>query len=186
MSSILRTTAVKKEGLTLFLKPESPTYNNGVSNVLFPFSYSNGVLDISYSGNSFKSIMVDVVNMDPNSETETAVRITSGPYLVTSLGDHFKDYVRAWRDGTIDANSPISIHIMPQLLRVQEVSYADVSADSGDSWKISTEPPNSQYIVGDPSNLYQTTYIFKTPLTFTIVEGGVTKYVTFRSMLDQE
>ena len=186
MSSILRTTALKKEGLTLFLKPESPTYYNGDINVLFPFSYSNGVLDISYSGNSFKSIMVDVTNVDPNSETDTAVRVMSGPYLATSLGNHFKDYVRAWRDGSIDANSPILIHIMPQLLRVQEASYVNISANNGDSWKISTEAPNSPYIAGDASNQYQTTYIFKTPLTFTIVEGGVTKYVTFRTMLDQE
>jgi hypothetical protein len=28
--------------------------------------------------------------------------------------------------------------------------------------------------------------VFKTPLTFTIIEGGVTQYITFRTAFDQE
>ena len=188
MSSVARTYGVKKEGVTRFVKPESPCYNRGGGIfVLFPFSYSNQVLDISYDGNNFKSIMVDVNNVEPNNETETAIRILSGPSLATSLGDNFKAYVRSWRFGTIDNDSPIEIFVAPQLLRVQEAAFANISSESGESWKISTTPPASDnYITGSDSNKYNTTYIFKTPLTFTIVEGGVTKYITFRTMLDQE
>lgn len=187
MTSVIRAFAVRKEGVTKFLKPESPTYNNGTNNVLFPFSYSNQVLDISYDGNNFKSIMVDTTNQDPNSETETTVRILSGPFLVTSLGDNFKAYIRAWRSGTIDAGSPIEIVVAPQVLRVQEASYDHVSADSGDSWKISAARPSGEnYIIGNDIDQYQTVYIFKTPLTFSIVESGVVQYITFRTTLDQE
>lgn len=187
MTSVIRTVAVRKEGLTHFVKPESPCYDDGSHNVLFPFSYSNGVLDISYSGNDFKTIMVDISGVAPFAETDTAVSINSGPYLVTSLGNNFKDYIRAWRDGTIDAGSPIEIYINPQVLRVQEASYANVDANSGNSYKISTQAPASDtYPTGSLANDYQTTYVFKTPLTFTIVESGVVKYITFRTMLDQE
>jgi hypothetical protein len=187
MSSVLRAFAVRKEGLTRFVKPESPCYNNGSIDVLFPFSYLNGVLDITYSGNNFEAIMVDVTNQAPNAETETAVSILSGPYLATSLGDNFKAYVRSWRDGTIDANSPIEIYIAPQLMRVQEASYVNIDSISSDSYKISTQAPASDtYPTGSVENDYQTTYIFKTPLTFTILEGGVIKYITFKTMLDQE
>jgi hypothetical protein len=192
MSSVVRKFGVTKEGLTRFIKPESPAYNNLTNNVLFPFSYSNQVLDITYEGNNFKERMVDIPpppgrDQSPGSETETIVRITSGPLLATSLGNNFKNYIRAWRAGTIDAGSPIEVYIAPQLLRVQEAAYENISSDSGDSWKISIIAPSSDYYVaGNAANRYNTTYIFKTPLTFTIVEGGVKNYITFRSALDQE
>jgi hypothetical protein len=187
MTSVIRTIAQTKTGLTRFVKPESPSYNNGTDIVLFPFTYNNGVLNISYEGNNFKTVMVDISGVAPDSETDLAINIFSGPYLVTSLGDNFKQYIRAWRDGTIDAGSPIEIYIAPQVLRVQEADKNNVSANSGDSYLVSTEAPVSDYYVsGAPITEYNTTYVFKTPLTFTIIESGVTKYITFRTMLDQE
>ena len=190
MSSASRTFAVTKEGLTRFLKPESPAYNNLTRTVLFPFSYSNQVLDISYEGNNFKERMVDLSGNSPFSETATALRIISGPRLVTSLGPNFKAYIRSWRAATIDAGSPIEVYIAPQVVRVQEAEYANISADQevdDEFWKISTSPPASDnYITGSVATEYDTTYIFKTPLTFTTVEGGVINYFTFITSLDQE
>jgi hypothetical protein len=189
MTSVTRTIAVKKEGLTLFVKPDSPAYDNGPRDVLFPFSYSNQVLDITYEGNNFESLMVDTTGRAPTSEADTAIRILSGPYLATSLGENFKAYIRSWRSSTIDAGSPIEINIAPQLLRVQEASYdnIDVTSDGDSSWKISTSVPASEnYITGDATNNFKTTYIFKTPLTFTIIESGIKKYITFKTALDQE
>ena len=187
MTSVARTFAVRKEGLTEFLKPESPCYDNGTDNVLFPFTYSNNVLDITYEGNNFQTQMVDSLNVDPIAETDTAISIIGGPYVATSLGENFKAYIRAWRDGTIDAGSPIDVYIAPQLYRVQEADSANIDANSGEAYKISTSAPSSDnYVAGSTETKYNTTYIFKTPLTFTIVESGVTQYITFRSMLDQE
>jgi hypothetical protein len=190
MASTYREYAQRKEGLTRFLKPESPCYDDsglGGRTVLFPFSYSNGKLDISYSGNTFEADMVITTGIAPSAETDTAVRILSGPYLVTSLGDNFKEYIRSWRSGAIDPGSPINIYINPQVIRVQEAQYSNVDANSGNSYKISTTPPASDtYPTGSVQNTYQAKYVFKTPLTFTIVEGGITQYITFRSILDQE
>ena len=187
MTSVLRYLSVKKEGLTLFLKPESPCYPNGTDNVLFPFSYLNGVLDITYSGNNFKEIMVDVTGEDPRAETDVAIRMMGGTFLVTLLGENFKNYIRAWRSSTIDAGSPITIYSFPQIVRVQQASIANVDANQGNSYLISNQPPASDtYPTGSVANDYQTTFIFKTPLTFTIYEGGVVKYITFKTMLDQE
>ena len=188
MSSIAITFAQKKQALTRFIKPDSPAYEDNDETVrLFPFSYSNGVLDINYSGNSFETIMVDSTNQEPDNETDTAIRVLSGPYLVNSLGDNFKAYIRAWRDGSIDAGSPINVYIAPQIMRVQEVDTDNITASSGSSYRISTNPPSGDgYVAGNSANDFYTTYIFKTPLTFTIVEGGVTKYITFITYLDQE
>ena len=187
MTSVGRAYFVRKEGLTSFVKPESPVYNDNINDVLFPFSYSNQVLDITYDGNPFKENMVDVNNQGPESESDLSVRIISGPSLVTSLGNNFKDYIRSWRSGNIDPDSPIEVVVAAQVLRVQEGSFNNISANNGDSWKISTDRPSCEnYITGTPTNKYNTTYIFKTPLTFSVVEGGVTQYITFRTTLDQE
>jgi hypothetical protein len=187
MTSVIRVVGLKKDGLTRFVKPESPCYDNGSDTVLFPFSYSNQVLDITYEGNNFESEMVDISGNAPNAETDTIVRILSGPRLVTSLGSNFKAYVRSWRAATIDAGSPIEVYVAPQVLRVQEGDIANITANSNQSYIISTSAPaGDNYISGDVTNQYNSTYVFKTPLTFTIVESGVTKYITFRTVLDQE
>jgi hypothetical protein len=187
MTSVLRYFSVKKEGLTLFLKPESPSYNNGTVNVLFPFSYLDGVLDISYSGNDFKQIMVDVPGEAPRAETRTAIRMMGGVFLVTSLGENFKSYIRSWRSSTIDPNSPITIYTYPQIVRVQQASLANVDSFSTFSYTVSNQAPASDtYPTGTVANDYDTTFIFKTPLTFTIYEGGVVQYITFQTNLDQD
>jgi hypothetical protein len=187
MTSVTRTIAVKKEGLTRFVKAESPAYDNGPRNVFFPFSYSNQVLDITYEGNNFESIMVDVTGEEPKSASNVSLSILSGPYLATSLGENFKAYIRSWRASTIDAGSPIEIYIAPQLLRVQGASFDNINSFDDESWTISTSVPASEnYITGDATNNFNTTYIFKTPLTFTIIESGIKKYITFKTALDQE
>jgi hypothetical protein len=188
MSSAVRAYAAPREGITRFLKPESPCYDIGDgNNTLFPFSYSNGVLDITYEGNNFESLMVDISGNSPNSETETSYRITGVPKLVTSLGNNFKAYIRAWRMATIDSGSAIELVQPSQVVRVQQANLSKVSANSGESWLISSDLPLSDfYVTGATANEYQTTYIFKTPLTFSIVESSVTKYITFRTIMDQE
>jgi len=188
MSSANRERAQKKTALTRFVKPESPCYLETDDNdYLFPFTYSNGVLDISYSGNNFKARMVDISGNSPNSETETAVRIMSGPYLVSSLGDNFKEYIRSWRSSTIDSGSPIEIYSAPQVIRVQEADVNNMNANSGEAYLVSTKPPAiDSYASGSASNSYNKKCVFKTPLTFTIVESGVTQYITFRTIMDQE
>jgi len=183
----MRVRATKKEGLTRFVKPESPTYNNGDDAVLFPFTCVNQTLDITYSGNNFKELMVDDLNEAPGAETDTIISVMGGPRLVTALGENFKAYVRAWRSVTIDSGSAIEVHVPAQVLRVQEASINNITANSGEAYLVSeSAPTGDNYVTGSTQNNYRTTYVFKTPLTFTIVEGGVTKYITFRSALDQE
>jgi len=189
MTSMLRGYAVRKEGLTTFTKPESVSYydTDRNSRVLFPFTYSNGILDISYENNTFKSQMVDTLNVSPSGEIATIVRMMGGLQLVSSLGDHFKEYIRAWRDGSIDAESPITLHIAPQVFRVQEADNQNITAVDSSPVKISTVVPSGDtYTTGSELNHYRSTYLFKTPMTITIVESGIVQYITFRSVLDQE
>ena len=191
MSSYARSFASPKEGLTRFLKADSPAYpyiDDGDIPLdrLFPFTYSNGVLNITYEGNNFKERMVDISGNSPSGETEPACRVMGGPRLATAIGDRFKAYIRAWRASTIDAGSAIEVFTPGQVIRVQECDNA-VSSTSGNSYEISTQAPVSDnFITGSDANSYRTTYIFKTPLTVTIIESGVKKYITFRTIMDQE
>jgi hypothetical protein len=73
------------------------------------------------------------------------------------------------------------------LLRVQEADYKNINSIENETYRISElAPASDNYISGSSVTNYNTTYIFKTPLTFTIVEDGVKKYITFRTVLDQE
>jgi hypothetical protein len=188
MTSIVRHFAQKQSGLTMFHKPDSPSYTNGDGDVvLFPFVYSNGVLDISYEGNNFEASMVDTTGVAPDNETDISYSVLSGPKLVTSLGENFKAYIRAWRTATIDSGSPIEVYTQCQVMRVQQANNKNITATSGNSYVIGTIPPSSDnYIAGAPINEYLVTYVFKTPLTFTTIEGGVKQYITFNTYLDQE
>ena len=191
MSSALRSLGVKKEALTRFLKVDGQSYDpSGASTALFPFTYNSGVLDITYEGNDFKAVMVDISGQEPSFDggaSNFAVRIMGGPYLVTSLGSKFKAYIRSWRAATIDVGSPIEVDVPGQVLKVQAAARALVNATENDNWRISTQRPESDnYITGNALDGFSTTYVFKTPLTFTIKESGVTKYIVFRTTFDQE
>lgn len=189
MSSAFRSLGVKKEALTRFIKADSLCYEPDVDPIsLFPFTYNSGVLDITYEGNDFKAVMVDISGVDPyNGESNLAVRIMGGPYLVTSLGSKFKAYIRSWRAATIDAGSPIEVDVPAQVLKIQGAVQDLVNSTQDDNWRISTQRPESDnYITGNALDGFKTTYVFKTPLTFTIKESGVTQYIVFRTMFDQE
>ena len=191
MSSSLRSYGQTKEALTRFVKADTAVYipNDGPT-AFFPFSYNNGVLDITYEGNDFKEVMVDISGQPPADdevETNFAVRIMGGPYLATSLGDNFKQYIRSWRTATIDAGSPIEVDVPSQILKIQSAARGLVASTENVSYRITTQRPASDnYITGNAIDKFNTTYIFKTPLTITIKESGVTKYIIFRTILDQE
>jgi hypothetical protein len=186
MTSAVRSIAEVTEGLTRFQKPLTPCYDDGNNTRLFPFTCRNGVLDITYEGNTFKSQMVDISGNSPSGEARTSIRIMGSSYLAHTLGNNFKEYIRAWRTETIDAGSPIELYMPSQLLRVQEADVNNVNSIDN-SYQISTVAPSGEnYVDGNESNGYRTTYIFKTPLTFTIVEGGIKQYITFRTNMDQE
>ncbi len=183
MTSMLRSFALPPKALTKFHAILTPSYNDSTYGLLpFPFTYSNGVLDIQYIDN-FEADMVTDTGNEPNNEPANAVQLLGGSSLVTSLGDNFKSYIRAWRDGTIDVGSPIEIYVKPSVQKIQVTTFVDDSS----SWRVSTTPPTGDnYTVGSVENNFRTTWIFKTPFTFTIVESGVTKYITFNSQVSED
>lgn len=186
MSSTQTTLSEVPKGLTRFIKVDSASYDDNENTRLFPFSYRNGILDITFEGNTFKEVMIDVNDTEPLNEASASIQIMSGPKLATQIGENFKAYIRSWLASSIDNGSPIEVYIPAQVIKVQEADLNNLNA-SGTIYTITEKPPSGDmYTAGLIENKYNTTYIFKTPLTITIFESSIKKYLTFRSVLDQE
>lgn len=184
MTSMLRNKAEVPKLATEFHRLESPCYyDNALGyNTLFPFTYSNGVLDVEYI-DDFEADMVTSTGVSPSTDPDVSVRLTGSIGLVTSIGPKLEAYIRAWRTG-IDSGTPVRVYVNGVVQKVQMTR--DQYVGDG-SWEESTEPPRSEnYIIGSTSNSYRSTWVFKKPFTFTVVEGGVTKYITFATRFDED
>jgi hypothetical protein len=167
----------------IYLGVNSPTYAKGP----LPFTYNRrtGELDIDATIGGFQETMIDISEQSVTRDLSVLIRYTetTGGHLVQSLGNKFKEFIRSWREGTIDEDSPINIHSKPTIVKVI-VYTPGLSGTSGYNVYPAvarggvrdTSPDFNKYY--NNQSMY-TTYLFKTPLIFTIVESGVTKYVTF-------
>lgn len=189
MSSILRRTATTKSSLTKYTLVDGPCYfDSGLGdNVLFPFTYSNGVLDLNINpaANTFEADMITTTGNAPSDDNDLCIKQMGGTGLVRALGPNFVAYIRAWRTATIDAGSPVSVYIPGVVTKVQQAPVSAMN-DAG-IFEVSTVAPASdEYIAGDAVNNYFTSWVFKKPLTITIIEGGVTTYITLRTAFDED
>lgn len=183
MTSMLRSYAVPPVLPVKFHALESPAYYDNVigRELLFPFTYSNGVLDIQYIDN-FEADMVISTGNSPSTEPDGGAQLLGGTSLVQSLGPKFKEYITAWRNP--DSGTPINIYIKGAVQKVQYTLDIDVESSVVQT---STAPPSGDnFTIGSQVNNFRTTWIFKTPLTFTTVESGITQYITFTSKLDED
>jgi hypothetical protein len=189
MSSVQSYIANTPSGLTKFIFVNGPSYEDssmGGINVLFPFTYSNGILDLNINpaANSFEADMITDLNEKPLDNNLLAVKLMGGLGLVRARGPNFLRYIRAWRDGSIDANSPINIYTPGVMTKVQQIPNS--AMEENETAMISSEPPSStEYVFGNQANNYMTSWVFKHPLTITIVESGVTRYITFSTVFDR-
>jgi hypothetical protein len=152
----------------------------------FTFNRRNGELDIDASIAGFQETMIDISEQLVTRDLDVLVRyIGTTGHIVNSLGNKFKEFIRSWRQDTIDEDSPINIYTKPSVMRVmvyaprlgvthgRDIYPATIRGGIEDTSPDSNKYYNNQCIY--------TTYVFKTPLVFTIVESGVTRYVIFQS-----
>jgi hypothetical protein len=189
MSSLLRISAKKIYTPTRLVPVNSATYSDSSTSkdLLFPFMVSkNGELDISYT-NSFKEDMIDISNQTPTQggdDPSTLSTLLGSTRIITSLGDNFKEYIRAWRMRTIDEGSDILLTSK----RCIAINVRSTIFGYNNAYQIDNTPPTSNLIdsVSKPSNNFLTTWIFKTPLTIEITENDVKKYISFVSIFDND
>jgi hypothetical protein len=186
MSSIVRQYVQTKNALTKFTLVDGPSYVSETldHDILFPFTWSNGTLDINLI-DDFQAQMIDSSGNAPSDECDFIVRQMGGPRIVNAIGENFKNYIRSWRAATININSAIDVHIPGVVVKVQmaDVNHMD---DSSVALVTTSAPSADNFTFGSSANKYRTTYCFKQPLTLRLRESGQTTYITFRTTFDED
>ncbi len=197
MTSVTRFLAVTKELPVKFTGISGPWYNDTVAGQrqLYPFTVSKqGVLDLNIDYDDF---ITWFNNGNEPSSTGTsgyaAAKLLGGQQLITALGPNFKQYIRNWYttnspniDGGTSGDSPITIYVNPVMTKVQLCKESMVDTDNT-PFTNGTEPPSGDnFIFGTTTDSFKTSWIFKTPLTFTYLSGGEPRYVTMYSLLQTD
>ena len=143
-----------------------PTYKSGSVDLLMPFSYNNGRLDLP-SGNA--SSYTDPTGSIGNAGA--SVRLLGGTNLVTSLGTNLRNFItsKIW-DGYTVTGSAASITIVSQakVTRVQQLSskYLAPTWDQK-SYNVVASPWDNANFIG-----YNAVYLFTKPLVIQVNATG--------------
>lgn len=169
------------------------TYSDATlgESVPIPFSVRNGVLDITITNSSVQ----DFVNNGtfPNDDTEFQAKMMGGNRLVTSIGANFDTYLRKRIqdiDGLGEAYSgELSIVVNPVMTKVQLAQPGQVQGLTFENvYGVNEYPPTSdEYIGGNETNNYYTSWVFYKPLTVRFVSSASAtgyKYITFSTHYD--
>ncbi len=177
MSSIVRQFAETKTGLTKFQNISTPCYfnNEAFESFPLPLSCKNGVLEIELVDSDIISFVNDGDApwtdgaISSTSYAGLQVRIMSGPRLATELGENFKTWLRNWAG--VSSSAPLKVLANPVMIRVQSAGAGeDVDENEvfdGNSNSFSGE----DFIGGEESNHYYSTWVFKSPLVVDIDNG---------------
>ena len=187
MSSVLRTDVGKAKPFTKFTSVKTPTYYDGNlgHDVLIPFSYKNGVLDIADQDDSMTMINNgDIFNN--YGESWRIVKQMGGEGRVTSLGPNFLTWITAYLnyEYTVDSSS-ISIQVAPVMTRVQQTVSVNGPNQLNSKYAITygntDKPSTDQYILdGNDANNYFSVWVFKSPITLNFYDsdGSSVKYIS--------
>jgi hypothetical protein len=186
MTSVIRYTATTKELPVKLTGISGPYYDDSVYGYqLFPFTFTNGILDLNINSDNFITWFND--GEKPESTGTSGykyAKLMGGNNLVLTLGPNFIQYIKnAW---TPDADTPITIYTNPVMTKVQYSDQNILDADDEAYTESDIPPSGDSYVWGTETDNFKTTWIFKTPLTFTIVVGGVTKYITMYTVLQTD
>jgi hypothetical protein len=157
--------------------------------MLYPFTYSNGILDLNYIDN----FEADVVT---GGEPPIGDDTTAGPFvknmgglgLVRSLGPNMIEYVTNWMTnngpGAPDAGS-IQVYTPGSVIRVQAALKTQL--DMYDTYTIQDDAPSSsEFVWGNAADNYRATWVFKTPICITFTTGGTRKYLSLYTVFSKD
>ena len=192
MSSVLRTDVGIAKPFTKFTSIKSMAYydENLEQDVLIPFSYNNGVLDIAIQDDSLT--MINAGNAtgynDYNDGGQSRmVKLMGGEGRVTSLGSNFLTWISEYliTHGYGALIGTPTLYVAPVMTRVQQcvTTSGDAPLNNAYALQISYEKPNSdEYILaGNEENNFFSVWVFKTPITVQFNDDGDIRYATLTS-----
>jgi hypothetical protein len=179
MSSFVRSYARRHKFPTKFVGIETPSYSDSTlgNEIPFPFIITDGYkLDLD-DRNSFVADMIDTSNVAPDEENKFGYEIMDIPIPIRDIGDRLKDYIRSWKEGTIDEDSPIELY---QPFSVMKIRPTNILIDQ-DVMESSSPPGNRMY-----SSDIQPVYVFHSPMTLVISVSGSPRYLTFFTKFQED
>lgn len=182
MTSVMRYKSQIGKDVPKIIGVSGPLYLDTVLNynMLFPFTYSNGLLDLVYIDNFYNN-MVAIPNKEPFSSAcnpPLLSRVMGGIGMVTRIGPKFTEYLNAW----LILSTQYKVHINASVTKVQ--TYLPSEIYSNVPFRISDNSPDSDtYPWGGVNDDYRTTWIFKSPLTLSYYNSTLnkTQYLTLQS-----
>jgi hypothetical protein len=194
MSSSLRSKATPVGKTTnKFDNINTPSYVDSTldDEVPIPFSAINGVLDIVITN----SAVANFINNGtfPRDNSEYQAKFMGGIRQIHTIGANLETYLRK----RITSNEGISgefageieLYIAPIMTKVQLAQPGNVRALTFEEvYGVNDFPPSSdEYIGGDSTNSYYTSWVFKTPMTikYASLESSTGyRYMTFTTYYD--
>ena len=160
--------------------------------LLVPFTYSNGVLDVS---TTYPGFSPDDGKGTASGTSSRMVKTMGGNGPVSSLGGYFLVWFTAWlaaggRNVVPDSGSIVLYNTANPCImtKVQQSVQRNVAAvDDNDLLDSAfglqyglTEPPTStEFVTGTYATNWDTAWVFKTPLILQYKVAGVVKYASF-------
>jgi len=167
-------------GLSNIKYVSGPTYVGPNSiNLLFPFTVSNGAIEVSAVNN------FNITGGVLPQKMGATVRVSGSNKNVTSLGPNFINYIRncSWSGRTITDASSISLFTPASVTQVQQLDETFVGHMDATSYTVTSGAPPTNYALQFAG--FGVTWAFLTPLTVRARDStGRTFYITFSSSWD--
>jgi hypothetical protein len=189
MSSIQSEFATKLRTATKFCNIMTPGYDEvelGNNNTPIPFIIIKETLDIAITSSSVQTFINN--GNTPNQGDEYQAKMMGGKKLITSLGPNMITYIRNLINTQDILGAPydgeLLIYIKPVMTKVQIAQPNNVNAliDSVIFGINDQAPTSDEYIGGEFSNNYYSSWVFYSPLTVRYVSSASTtgyRYITF-------
>lgn len=156
-----------------------PTYlgPNG-TNLLFPFTLLNGVLEIVLRNNF-------TLSTDVPQNMGVTVSLSGSTKKVTSIGANLRSYIKncTWDGRTIPNASSISVHTPSSMTQVQQLDESFVGQTSSVAYKVTSGAPPANFALQFAG--FGVTFAFLTPLVLKATDSaGRQFYITLLSSWD--
>ena len=174
------TPAAISSGVSNITYISGPTYVGPNSiNLLFPFTLSNGVLNINLINNF-------TLNTGVPQKMGATVRLSGSSKNATSIGSNLRTYIknRTWGSNTITDESTISVHTPATMTMVQQLDETFIGQMDGSPFTVTSGPPPSNFALQFPG--FGVTFVFLTPLVLKARNSsGQNFYITLNSSWDR-
>jgi len=191
MSSVQSVIAQAKRNPTKIFTPTTAAYEDSVigDNMPIPFYVTKqGVLEIRVQDEVQADLLTVGTFVGLNSDPDFQCKVMGGVMPVSSLGQTVKDFLTAWieDDEESSPSGEFELVVAPVMTKVQFSTNPNQFGDEQTATLSDYPPSSSEYVTGQPSDVYRTVCVFQSPMTVKYYSVALSKfrYASLTSTLD--